>query len=313
MKILKRVALVILILLVVCYLLVSWMLSNRVLFPESSLEKTKGHIVKYWNSTYEDELAKLPAFKDIEVETQDGWKLNVKYFTKSDSSSCAIIFAHGWGAIWADMMKYTPLFSDCNCDYVFYDHRAHGNSGGKYATGGLRESQDLWQITKWVSETYNYPYNQIGWMGSSWGGGAAIIAGAEEANVGFIIVDSPYQDWSSAVFERAIVDYGSGIMLLAHGVMETVNLRAGVNYREASPMEKIGDAKEPILIVHSKADSETNSQQSVNIAQKGNRKTVEFYHTKWGNDHIMDVINNTEDFQRIVKGFLKKRAPNFLR
>lgn len=313
MKILKRAALSIVILLVVGYLAASWTLSAKVLFPESSLEKTKSRIIQYWGTTYEDAMATMPEPQPFSVQSNDGLSLNGKYFQMSDSSTCAIIMPHGWGAMWADMLKYVPTFSDCNCDFVMYDHRAHGESEGKYATGGIKEAEDLWLVTDWVLSNKNFKLNEIGWMGSSWGAATSLIAGAEPEDVGFIISDSPYQDWHSAVFERAIRDYGSGIQLLASGVMQMVNLRSGVNYKEASPVNKASGIAEPVLLIHSAADTKTSSNQSINIAKNLNPTHSQFHHSQWGNDHVMDAVRNQEEFRELVQQFLKKEAPQFLK
>lgn len=313
MKILKRVAVSIIILLLVGYIAASWTLSAKVLFPESSLEKTKSRIVQYWGTTYEDVMATMPEPESFSIQSKDGLALNGQHFQMSDSSTCAIIMPHGWGAIGADMLKYVPVFSDCNCDIVLYDHRAHGESEGKYATGGLKEAEDLWLVTNWVASSKNFNLNQIGWMGSSWGAATSLIAGAEQEDVGFIIADSPYQDWNSAVFERAIVDYGSGIKLLASGVMQVVSFRSGVNYRDASPIAKASSISEPVLLFHSEGDTRTSSNQSVNIAKNLNPQRSQFHHTLWGNDHVMDVVKNQVEFREIVEEFLTKEAPQFLK
>ncbi len=313
MKMLKRVLLALAILILVIYSFVCWSLSGRVLFPNSSIEKTKSTIARYWGTTYEASLENMPSSTDFAVETRDGLTLNGKYYTTSDSSTCAIIFPHGWGAIWADMLKYVPVFSDCNCDYVMYDHRAHGNSEGTYATGGIKEADDLWKITDWVTETKKFEYSNIGWIGSSWGAATALIAASGSKNVGFVIADSPFQDWNSAVFERAIKDYGKGINLIAPGVMQLVSFRAGIDHEENSPINKASGIDEPVLLIHSKGDKQTSSTQSLNISRNLNPATSQFYHTEWGNDHVMDVINNKEEYRQYVNDFLSKNAPQFLR
>lgn len=277
------------------------------------MEKTKATIAKYWGTSFEAEMEKMPQGNSFTVETFDGLQLKGTYFTIYDSSNCAIILAHGWGAIWADMLKYVPVFSTCNCDLIFYDHRVHGASEGQYATGGIKESKDLWSITNWVKETKGYELANIGWMGSSWGAATAIIAGTESENVGFIMADSPFQDWNSAVFERARRDYGSGINLIAPGVMQVVNLRAGVNYKNGSPVNVVSKVEEPILLIHSQGDLQTSSTQSVNISKNLDSSNSTFIHTEWGNDHVMDVINNTTDFQMIVHDFIRRKAPQFLK
>lgn len=297
---------------VIVYLFAAWSLSGRVLFPESSLEKTKSRIIQYWGTTYEASMSAMPAFEEFSTTTFDGLTLKGKYFTTSDSSSCVIIFAHGWGAMWADMLKYVPAFSNCNCDYIFYDHRAHNESEGIYGTGGIHEARDLWTITEWVQQNRGMELSNIGWIGSSWGAAAALIAGADKRNAGFIIADSPFRDWNSAVFERAVRDYGKGINLLAPAVMRVAGLRAGVRHKEASSFLKAKEIDEPVMLIHSKNDTRTNSSQSEDIAENLNSRSV-FYHTDWGNDHVMDVVKNTAEFTAFINEFLSKEAPQFLK
>ncbi len=312
MKILKRVLIVLGLLILASYAFICWSLSGRVLFPESSLEKTKSRIVQYWGTTYEASMATMPPAKDFAVKSNDGLNLSGKYFATSDSSTCVIIFAHGWGAMWADMLKYVTVFSECNCDYVMYDHRAHGNSDGIFATGGIKEADDLWKITDWILESKGINYSQVGWIGSSWGAATTIIAASDSKNVGFVIADSPFQNWNSAVFERAIRDYGNGIKMISPGVMKVVSIRAGVDL-ENSALNKASKIDEPILLIHSKGDKQTSSTQSVNVSKNLKPGISQFFHTEWGNDHVMDVINNTEEYRKYVNEFLKEKAPQFLK
>lgn len=305
MKILKRLFLIVLILISVSYISISWVLSNRVLKPNATHEQTVEKIKVYWGTTYETLMAPLPTPTDFSVMTYDDLELKGKYFNVSDSAQCAIIMAHGWGVTWANMLKYVPAIADCGCDIVMYDHRAHGESGGEYGTGGINESKDLLTVTDWVQNKYNFSDDQIGWFGSSWGAVAALTAGAEEKDVAFIIADAPFQNWYSAVFERAVKDYGEGINLLAPGVMRVVNWRSGVDYKDASTLNLADQIEEPVLLIHSKDDQATGSIQSVNISKKLNNRSV-FHHTQWGNKHVMDVINNTEEFKQLVNDFLKK-------
>lgn len=279
------------------------MLSNRVLETNSSFEKTLEDIEKWWNSSYEEMIALLPPPDDFEIESEDGIQIRGKYFNVSDSASCLFIFAHGWARSWENMLKYYPVVEDCECNVIMYDHRAHGKSGGDFPTGGIMESKDLLLVTEWAAENKLYSWGQMAWVGSSWGAGAALIAGADQRDVAFILADSPYQDWYSAIFERAIEDYGSWINGVAPAVMQWVNIRANINYKDASPMEKAKEISEPVFLMHSQSDPETNSQQSVNIAANLNNASI-FYHNDWGNVHVMDVISNKEEVENQLKEFI---------
>lgn len=305
MKVLKSVFLFLILFMFIGYASISWLLSNRVLKPNASHEKTVEKIKTYWGTTYEDLMTLLPPPTGFTVNTFDELELKGKYFNVSDSAQCAIIMAHGWGVTWANMLKYVPAISDCGCDIVMYDHRAHGESGGNFGTGGINEAKDLLTVTEWVQKEHDLSDDQIGWFGSSWGAAAALTAGAEEKNVAFIIADAPFQNWYSAVFERAERDYGKGINLIAPGVMQVVNWRANVDYEEASVLNLADQIEEPVLLIHSESDQATSFTQSVNISKKLNDRS-KLHLTEWGNLHVMDVVNNQQEFKELVYDFLRK-------
>lgn len=305
MRIIKRLLLILIILLFIGYLAISYALSNRVLKPNSSMERTLGYIQDDWIDVYNEVSSNLPEEEVLEIEGFEDILLKGHYFNLSDTSQCIFIFAHGWTAVWADMLKYYPVLEKCGCNALFYDHRAHGESGGKYPTGGIKESEDLLKITEWVRNEKGYSLDQIAWVGSSWGGAAVLMAGAKDLNPAFIISDSPFKDWYSAIFERAIVDYGSGIKFLASGVMQFVNLRSGVNYKDASPVNLASEIEEPVFLFHSEVDPETHSDQSISISEKLNDLS-EFHLTKWGNKHVRDVVYNKDEVEELFMNFIEK-------
>lgn len=312
MKLIKRLLLGLIPILLIGYFGFAWMLSGLILFPDSSLERTKGRIETQWGTTLEAMLAPLPAPEDFQVITNDSLSLTGKYFQMSDTSQCAIILAHGWTSTWAGMLKYVPVLEDCQCDLVLYDHRVHGQSDGTYATGGIKEAQDLWTLTNWVQKEKGFRSQQIGWLGASWGGATVLTAGADERNVAFIIADAPFQDWYSAIFERAIRDYGSWIGWMSPVVMGIVDWRAGVDHERASAVQATPAITEPVLLIHSQMDSQTASQQSVNIAKGLNPKST-FHHLDWGGDHTQDVRINKERFQQLITDFIGKVDVRFLK
>ena len=93
MKLIKRLLLALIPLLLIGYLSFAWMLSGLILFPDSSLERTKGRIETQWGTTLEAMLAPLPAPEDFQIITNDSLTLAGKYFQMSDTAQCAIILA----------------------------------------------------------------------------------------------------------------------------------------------------------------------------------------------------------------------------
>ena len=308
---LKKILYVLLSIIVVGYIFAAYVLSSLILEPQGSMDKTKAKIQSSWGTTYEAMVAPLPAPDTFSVAGDEGVRISGLYFPMADTASCAIIFAHGWSSNWAGMLKYASIFEDCGCHLVLYDHRGHGESGQAYATAGIREKEDLLRVTSWVENTFDLQSSQIGWVGASWGAATVLQAGAADEDVAFIIADAPFQDWYTAIFERGIKRFGSGVNLLSFGVMTAVNWRAGIDYHEASPLLAADKIREPVLLIHSKSDSKTNSQQSVHIAEKLNPTTSVFHHLDWGSDHNRDVLDHREQFIGLVASFLREKAGEF--
>lgn len=296
----------------VAYLAISWILSNLILYPESSLSITQSRIKTEWGTTYEQLLSQLPEPTEFSVQTFDGLALKGKYFASKEPAKCVIIAAHGWTSTWAGMLKYVPVLQDCACDLVLYDHRAHGESDKAYPTGGVNEAKDLLVLTEWVQKNKGFKDKEIGWLGASWGAATVLKAGSKKKKVGFIIADAAFQDWYSAIFERAIRDYGAWTQVVSTGVMQVVSWRTGVAYQEASPLLAAKDIEEPVLLIHSKMDSSTDSQQSVNIAKHLNKQSV-FHHLTWGGDHTQDVLINKDKYRKLINDFLLKVDKRFLK
>ncbi len=299
-------------LLIILYIGISWFLSSQILSPESSMALSQAKIQTDWGTSYEEMINLLPKPIDFTTNSFDGIPLKGKYFASEATPKCVIIAAHGWTGTWAEMLKYVPALADCQCDLVLYDHRAHGLSGKAYPTGGINESKDVLAITEWVQKTKGFEDHKIGWLGSSWGAAAVLKAGETGKNVGFIIVDAPFQDWHAAIFERAERDYGAWTKLISMSIMEMVNWRTGVDYRAASPLQATKEIKVPILLIHSKMDTATNSSQSVNISKNLNAKSV-FHHLIWGGDHTLDVVLHKEKFKTLINDFLRTVDVQFLR
>ncbi|MEL6942487.1 MAG: alpha/beta fold hydrolase, partial [Bacteroidota bacterium] len=172
-----------------------------------------------------------------------------------------------------------------------YDHRMHGESDAAPATAGIKEKMDLIKVTEWLQERTQLADQQIAWVGESWGAATVLQAGALDKDVAFILADSPFQDWDSAIFERAIRDYGGWVSNIAPIVMTIVDWRADIDHNQASPKEAVKAIKEPVFLIHSQSDPETASTQSVNIAENLNPENSRFHHTNWGSKHCMDLIN----------------------
>lgn len=308
----KKGLFVILAILLMAYIGVSWLFSEMILRSESTTETSLARIETTWPKIFESAMKSLPEAEEFSIEGLDEVNLEGKFFAKNDSSDCAIILAHGWTDSWLGMLKYVPVLEDCPCHLAFYDHRAHGSSGGEYGTGGVKEAADLLRVTDWLEQKTGLSSERIGWVGSSWGAAAALTAGADEKKMAFIIADAPFQDWETVIFDRANILYGSWVKFLAPAVMNTVAWRAGIDYKAASAINAVKKTEEPILLIHSQMDQFTASSHSIHISKHLQHPKSEFRLLDWGGDHNRDVIENKAKFHAMMNAFLGKLEGGFL-
>lgn len=304
-KIIKYILLPLFIICFLAYAALTWKLSNIVLTTRpSNLELSKSRMVTNWNTTYDAIMEKFPAPKDFSITTKDGVHLKAWHLERPDTANCAAILVHGFTATKEGALKYANIYWDCGCDLFLYDQRGHGESDDAYPTGGIKESEDLIEVTQWVKQNTRFQAHQIAWVGSSWGAAAALQAGVSDEEVAFIVADSPFQDWYSAIFERAVRMYGDGVEWVGPSVMALVGFRAGIATEEASVLKAAPHVKIPVLLIHSKTDAQTASSQSVNIAEQLPKDYSVFHHTDWGSRHTLDVVARPNDYAELVRDFV---------
>ena len=300
--------------LIVAYLGMSYIFSSMIITPyRLDMEGSKAKIEEKWNNSIDHYLDRLAEPENFVLTSEvDQIKLKGWYFKQPDTTRCGVVMAHGWNNNRTGLLKYASIFWECGCDLVMYDHRGHFQSGGEYGTGGVKEKQDLITVTNWFQEKTGLTDAETGWFGESWGGATVLQAGGLDKDVAWIIADAPFQDWYTAIFERADRRFGSGVRrLFGPTVMWMVSQRVGVDYREASALNAAPNIVEPVLINHSKTDTKTASRQSANISAKLSKEQSSFHHAEWGADHCLDAIINPEGYKKMVLDFIQKNTAHF--
>ncbi|MEM7574090.1 MAG: alpha/beta fold hydrolase [Bacteroidota bacterium] len=234
------------------------------------------------------------------------------YLPADHPEPCAIIMAHGYTDNRSGTFKYAHLFKECGCDLFIYDHRGHGLSSGDFLTGGVLEARDLQEITAWIIAERGLSPKRIGWLGESWGAATVLQAAADYDSVGFVIAESPYQDWRTAITERADRDYGKWLRIFTPGAFAWAKVRSGVSPNAASPIKAAPRIEVPTLIFHSLADAETSPDQSQNVFNALPAATPKALHLlDWGSIHAHNVIDRPREYKELVLEFLEREVAGF--
>lgn len=289
------------------YMALIWYFSDQILFPYRAAPDYQSEWIQQ-SRTVEDQHFPIP--EEFEVKGQEEVAIRGWYFAHPETAGCLLVAAHGWGGTRSEILKWADIFWDCGCDVVVYDHRGHGESGGEHGTGGIMEKADLMAVTDWAQKKTGLSDEETGWAGISWGAATMLQAGVDR-EVAFIMADSPFQDWETAIMERAERMYGGWVGFIKGSVMSLAGWRAGVDYREASAIAVAPRIKSPVFLIHSRTDEATASFQSVNLDSALNPDRHVFFHTDWGAGHVEDIDVNPDLYRYHVYSFLKSFAPNW--
>ena len=308
----KKIILVLLAILFAGYVFLAWSISSQILTV--NYKTTQAQIADLnngWVITHDDIIKEMGEPEKFEVKSKGDVRIRGEYFENVDSINCGVVISHGHTSGKTAMLKYADMFWDCGCDVVIYDHRGHGESDNEaMPTAGINEKDDHVAVTEWLKSESGLENHQIGWAGASWGAATVLMAGAYESEMAFIMADAPYQDWFTAIYERGKKQYGGIVDLLSPAAMGFVNIRADIDYRQASPILAAAKITEPVFLIHSRTDGSTGSHQSVNISKKLHPNCT-FIHTEWGADHCKDINTRPDEYRALLYQFLEEKVGSF--
>ena len=300
-------------LIVALYIGVTYYLSSLVLdTPNRSLEESYGIATQQWHVNVDSLRAALPTAEDVSFASPvDGITLRGWYFPRPDAR-CGVVMAHGYHDNRMSMIKYTPAFQDCGCDLLLYDHRGFGESDESYGSGGINEATDLLAAHAYLKQRAGLSDGQIGWLGESWGAATVLqAAGRGTVQPAFVVAESPYTDWATAITERGVKDYGTVLSALTPGTFRWVAYRSGTKFETASPLQAAERIQVPVLLFHSRQDTLTSPEQSDRIAEKIRPDLLTYHALDWGAWHAHNVVWRPREYTDLVRTFIREQRPDF--
>lgn len=293
--------------LVALYIGITWFFSGLILHtPDRDIATVYQMNQERWSLDLDSLLQTLPTPDDISFESpHDGIELQGWLF-QPDTVRCGVVMAHGYSVNRANMLKYAPIFDSCGCALLLYDHRGHGTSSpDSYGSGGYHEATDLMAASDFLRQKTGLPMGKIGWYGESWGGATVILAADRAAEKpAWIVAESPFESWESAIMERGLKDYGNALRILTPGAFGWAGWRGGFDFDEVRPVEAASRLEVPLLLFHSQADTLTGPVQSENIAAVTPRELLTYHPLNWGAWHAHNIIWRRDEYTRLVLDFV---------
>ncbi len=237
---------------------------------------------------------------DIWIVSPNGYLLRA-VFLKPLETARTMIICHGVTENKINSMKYARLFERLGFNSVIYDHRRHGDSGGKTTSFGYYEKIDLQAIVFAVRERIG-KRALLGIHGESMGAATTILyAGTFKDEANFHIVDCPFSDFSEQILHilRKNTPIRSSMALRIANVF--LKMRDGYTLNLVSPREVVRNITKPVLFIHSMEDDFILPYMTVELyeAKQGDKMLKLFNkgaHAKSFNDNPMQYEKTVQEF-----------------
>lgn len=246
-------------------------------------------------------MQKIP-FEAVTIEACDGTKLYGRYYHLADGAPLEILF-HGYrSCAFRDCSGGHALARKMGFNTLVIDQRAHGESGGRVITFGVKERLDCKCWAEYASNRFGTDI-PILLSGLSMGAATVLMASELELpkNVVCIVADSPYSA-PSAIIEKVCRDMHYPVALCRPFIYLGALLFGGFQLNACNAKDAVSHTKVPILLIHGEADHFVPCDMTNEIKSTGASR-VEAY-TFPGAGHGLSYIIDPLRYERVVYEFL---------
>jgi uncharacterized protein len=214
-----------------------------------------------------------------------------------------MIISHGVTENKTNSIKYMDLFLERGFNVLIYDHRRHGESGGKTTSFGHYEKFDLKAVVDWLKSEKG-PDLLLGIHGESMGAATMLLyAGMLEDGADFYIADCPFSDFKEQLAYRLKTEFKLPSKLFLPVADLFLRLRDQYSIREVSPISVIENINNPVLFIHSKKDDFIlpTMTEALYERKKGPKKLF----MAANGVHAQSFNENKEEYEMMIDEFLQ--------
>ncbi len=272
-----------------------------------AMEVEKGNVELHANGMLERESYTVGSPQGYQLRCENYSSPVVIAATKRGEQRRAIVLTHGHSFNRAGSLKYVPMFLGHGYEVIVYDHRACGDSGGRYTTMGVREADDLGAVVADVRRRLGDSCF-VGLHGESMGAATAILRAATDQSLGFVIADCSFSDLHKLLAIRLKASYHLPPFPLLNIAEIVARLIAGFSFRQASPVNALrkadGAPQVPMLFIHGEADDYVPASMALEL-QAAKKGIAELYLVK-GAAHALSFDTDRTAYAARVGQFLKQ-------
>jgi fermentation-respiration switch protein FrsA (DUF1100 family) len=238
------------------------------------------------------------------IESENGYSIKAIFLEPHDTSRYVII-CHGVTENKVNSFKYARMFERLGFNSVVYDHRRHGDSGGKTTSFGYYEKWDLQAVVK-ALKLHVGPDLFFGIHGESMGASTTLLYAGIEDSADFYIADCAYSDISRQILHviKTATPFRTSFALKLAALF--MKLRDGYSISTVSPIEAVATIKSPVLFIHSVNDDFVLPEMSREMYEvKPEPKAIKFFEV---GAHAQSFNQNPAEYEKTVAEFLTEHG-----
>lgn len=183
------------------------------------------------------------------------------------------------------------------------DFRAHGDSGGRFATYGHLEKHDLTLLRRALEN--ESPGIRVGLWGTSYGGAVALQSMAVDDRFDFAIIESTFADLRDLARRQVTMRTTLPVSGLGPYFINEAGKLASFDPGEIAPERAIQQIKAPILHLHGEADELIPIDHGERIARQSSRVDYRFVPIARGTHYHLRA-GDPARYDREVRRFLNQ-------
>ncbi|MDG3006672.1 alpha/beta hydrolase [Paludisphaera mucosa] len=199
----------------------------------------------------------------LRLTTDDGQQIG-GWFAEGRADAPAVLFLHGnKGSRGHCLERAGIVAAEAGCAVMLISMRAHGDSTGDFNDIGYSARHDVVAAVEFLLA--RRPGRPIVLFGVSLGSAAAAFAAAELGEkVDGYVLESPYQDLKTAVWNRTSTYLPPGLDAIAYVGLRLAGLVLLPNIDAISPLRAVGAIPEdvPVLILAGDADEMATPEEA---------------------------------------------------
>ena len=162
-----------------------------------------------------------------------------------------------------------PLFQALGFNILALDLRAHGESEGRYCTGGYFERHDVDQAINELRRRFPQQTRQVVLFGISLGAAVAAATAAMRDDIAAVVLECPFTDFRDAAMTHARV-LGMPGLFFQKRALRLAERKSGADFSAVRPLDMISQMRCPLMIINSGADTLVDAEHAAQL-KKGSR------------------------------------------